>query len=80
MATSMEWPQEKERTWCCNPPAPHVKNVEDTERMPARLISTRVDVKGMKMTILNSYAPTNTSKSETAKAASIDPQTKQRKN
>ena len=47
--------------------APHVKVEEHQEHMPARILSVRVSVNGMKLAILNGYAPTNSTKSETAK-------------
>ena len=47
--------------------APHVKIEDEEEHMPARIISARISVKGMKLTILNAYAPTDTSVA-TAKA------------
>ena len=48
--------------------APHVKFEEESEHMPARILSGRFTVKGMKMTVLNAYAPTNTNVAETSKA------------
>ena len=47
--------------------APHVQIEEENEHLQARIISVRVSVKGMKLAILNSYAPTNSTKSESAK-------------
>ena len=47
--------------------APHVQVEEHQEHMPARILSVRVSVKGKKMMILNCYAPTDSTKSDTAK-------------
>ena len=48
--------------------APHVKLEDHCEHMPARIISARVVVKNLELSILNGYAPTDSTKSETAKS------------
>ena len=47
--------------------APHVNFEEEIEHQPARILSARVTVHGMKMTVLNAYAPTE-GYAETTKA------------
>ena len=49
--------------------APHVKLVEFEEHLSARIISTKICVKGLKVSILNAYAPTENTKSEAAKSS-----------
>ena len=49
--------------------APHVKLESYQEHMPARIISATINVKGMRLSILNGYAPTNVTKSDAAKSA-----------
>ena len=48
--------------------APHVKMEEYHEHLAARIISATINVKGMRLTILNSYAPTESTKSDAMKA------------
>ena len=47
--------------------APHVKIVHFEEHMPARLLSMRIEVGGMKLNVLNVYAPCDSTKSESTK-------------
>ena len=47
--------------------APHVKVVHFEEHMPARLLSMRIEVGGMKLNVLNVYAPCDSTKSESTK-------------
>ena len=49
--------------------APHVVIDKYQERYPARIISTSIPIKGMRITILNSYAPTDCTMPEATKAA-----------
>ena len=49
--------------------APHVKLENHQEHLPARIISATICVKGMKLTALNVYAPTETTKSDATKSA-----------
>ena len=49
--------------------APLVKLENHQEHLPARIISATICVKGMKLTALNVYAPTETTKSDATKSA-----------
>ena len=49
--------------------APHVKLEEFTEHLAARIISTKICVRGLKLSILNAYAPTDSTKSDAAKSS-----------
>jgi exonuclease III len=49
--------------------APHVKIQQYQEHQPARIISAMISVKGMRLAILNVYAPTDTTKSNVAKTS-----------
>ena len=49
------------------PMAPHVKLVSYKEHLQARIISATVTVRGLRLAILNVYAPTEASNSESAK-------------
>ena len=49
--------------------APHVKLENHQEHLPARIISATICVKGMKLTALNVYAPTEITKSDSTKSA-----------
>ena len=59
--------------------APHVKLEEYEEHLAARIISTKISVKGLKMSILNAYAPTDSTKSDAAKAGFYSALTKAKK-
>ena len=47
--------------------APHVKIVEHQEIVAARLLLANIVVKGMRLSVLNVYAPTNSTKAESTK-------------
>ena len=49
--------------------APHVKLVSHKEHLPARIVSATVIVNGMRLSILNVYAPTDSTESESTKSA-----------
>ena len=49
--------------------APHVKLEEFKKHLDARIISTKICVRGLKMSILNAYAPTERTKSDAAKSS-----------
>ena len=49
--------------------APHVKIEDYKEHHQARIMSATIEVRGMRLSILNAYAPTDASKSEATKAA-----------
>ena len=48
--------------------APHVKLKDQNKHLTARIISARIIVKNMRISILNGYAPTDSTKSESAKS------------
>ena len=49
--------------------APHVKIEDFKEYQPARVLTAMIEVKGMRLCILNAYSSTNCSESESAKIA-----------
>ena len=49
--------------------APHIKMDDHQEHMAARIVSATITVKGMRLVILNVYAPTDCTKSQAAKSA-----------
>ncbi len=49
--------------------APHVKIEQYQEHLPGRIIPATLFVKGMRLAILNAYAPTNSTKSDAAKGS-----------
>ena len=48
--------------------APHVEIEEYTEHLPARILSAKVNVRGLHLAMLNMYSPTDTTKSEATKS------------
>ena len=65
----MEWPQKEREHGVAILIAPHVKIEDYKEHHQAHIMSATIEVRGMRLSILNAYAPTDASKSEATKAA-----------
>ena len=59
--------------------APHVKLEEFKEYHAARIITTKVRIRGLKLSIINAYSPTETNKSDAAKSTFYAALTKAKK-
>ena len=48
--------------------APHVEIEEYEQHLPARILSIKVKVRGLRLAVINVYSPTDATKSETTKS------------